>query len=38
MKFPKKEVKYVTGGHALYMEHTQELYNAVHPFLKKYGK
>jgi proline iminopeptidase len=38
MKFPNQQVKYVTGGHALYMEHTEELYNAVSPFLKKYSK
>jgi proline iminopeptidase len=38
MKFPRQQVKYVTGGHALYMEHTQELYDAVSPFLKKYAR
>lgn len=38
MKFPAREIKYVPGGHALYMEHTQELYDAVHPFLKKQAR
>ena len=38
MKFPHQQVKYVTGGHALYMEHKEELYNAVSPFLKKHSK
>lgn len=38
MKFPHLRVKYVTGGHALYMEHKEELYHAVSPFLKKYSK
>lgn len=36
MQFPKGKVKYVTGGHAPYMEHREELYKAVAPFLKKY--
>ena len=34
MQFPKMEVKYIGGGHALYMEHGTELYKAVAPFLK----
>lgn len=38
MKFPNMQVKYVPGGHALYMEHRPELYDAVRPFLKKWGK
>ncbi len=38
MKFPNKEIKYVEGGHAIYFEHTKELYDAVSPFLKKYSK
>ena len=38
MKFPNRQVKYVPGGHALYMEHTDELYNAVSPFFRKYSK
>jgi proline iminopeptidase len=38
MKFPHMEIKYVTGGHALYMEHTQELYEAVYSFLEKYAR
>ncbi len=33
MKFPNMKVHYIPGGHALYMEHTQELYEAVVPFL-----
>lgn len=33
MKFPIMEVITVQGGHALYMEHQQELYDAVRPFL-----
>jgi proline iminopeptidase len=35
MKFPHMETKLIGGGHALYMEHTRELYEAVAPFLKK---
>ena len=38
MRFPKMQVKLVAGGHALYLEHNRELYNAVAPFLKLYGK
>ena len=34
MQFPDKKVVAIPGGHALYLEHNQELYNAVHPFLK----
>ena len=37
MKFPNQEVKYVEGGHAIYFEHTSDLYTAVAPFLKKYS-
>lgn len=36
MHFPNIEVKFVEGGHALYYEHNEELYNAVAPFLKRY--
>jgi proline iminopeptidase len=35
MRFPNMQIKYVEGGHALYLEHNKELYNAVSPFLKK---
>ncbi len=38
MKFPDMEVKLVEGGHALYLEHNKELYNAVAPFLKQYSE
>ncbi|MCF1713685.1 alpha/beta hydrolase [Flavihumibacter sp. RY-1] len=38
MRFPVKQVKYVEGGHALYFESREQLYKAVLPFLKKYGK
>lgn len=38
LKFPRKEVKYIGGGHALYMEHNSELYKAVAPFLKKQAR
>jgi proline iminopeptidase len=38
MRFPNMEIKYVEGGHALYLEHNKELYKAVCPFLKKYAK
>lgn len=38
MHFPNMQVKLVEGGHALYLEHNKELYNAVAPFLKKYSK
>jgi proline iminopeptidase len=38
MRFPNMEVKFVEGGHALYLEHNTELYNAVAPFLRKYSK
>ncbi len=35
MKFQNMQVKYIGGGHALYMEHNAELYQAVAPFLRK---
>jgi proline iminopeptidase len=38
MQFPNSQVKYVTGGHAPYMEHRDELYKAVAPFLKRHTK
>jgi len=38
MKFPEMQVKFVEGGHALYLEHNKELYDAVAPFLKQYSK
>ena len=38
MQFPNMQVRYVEGGHALYLEHNKELYNAVSPFLKKHAK
>lgn len=34
MQYPNMEVKYIDGGHALYLEHNDELYNAISPFLK----
>ena len=37
MRFPKKQIKLLQGGHALYLEHNKALYNAVAPFLKKYS-
>jgi proline iminopeptidase len=38
MKFPNMQVKFVEGGHALYLEHNEELYYTVAPFLKQYSK
>lgn len=38
MHFPNMEVKLVEGGHALYLEHNKELYQAVAPFLRKYSE
>ena len=38
MQFPKQEIKFVEGGHALYLEHNQELYKAVKPFLRKHSE
>jgi len=38
MRFQNMQIKHVEGGHALYPEHNKELYDAVSPFLKKYGK
>lgn len=35
MRFPRKEVRYVEGGHALYFENRKALYKAVQPFLKR---
>lgn len=37
MQFPDMQVKKIEGSHALYLEHNNELYKAVSPFLKKYG-
>lgn len=34
MRFPKMQVKYVQGGHALYYESNAALYKAVQPFLQ----
>jgi proline iminopeptidase len=34
LKYPNMEIKYIGGGHALYLEHNKELYDAVSPFLK----
>ncbi|MGZ5255020.1 MAG: alpha/beta fold hydrolase, partial [Flavitalea sp.] len=34
MKFPDMRIRYVDGGHALYLENNKELYKAVKPFLK----
>jgi proline iminopeptidase len=38
MRFPNKQIKYLEGGHALYLENQKNLYNAVKPFLNKYGR
>lgn len=38
MRFPNKQIKYLEGGHALYFENQKNLYNAVKPFLIKYGR
>jgi len=35
MRFPNMEIKLIEGGHALYYEHNEELYNSVSPFLKR---
>ena len=37
MKFPNMQVQFVEGGHALYLEHNEELYDAVAPFLKQHS-
>jgi proline iminopeptidase len=37
MRFPQMTVKYIAGGHALYLEHNKELYLAVSPFLKSFS-
>ncbi len=37
MRFPKKEVRYLQGGHALYYEHQNELYKVVRPFLIRHS-
>jgi proline iminopeptidase len=37
MRFPAMQVKMVKGGHALYLEHNKELYDAVSPFLKQHA-
>lgn len=34
--YPNMEIKYLDGGHALYLEHNHEFYLAIAPFLKKY--
>jgi len=35
MKFPNMRVRYVDGGHALYLENNKEMYKAISPFLKR---
>ena len=35
LNYPNMQVKYIGGGHALYLEHNKELYEAVSPFLKR---
>jgi proline iminopeptidase len=35
MKFPDMRVRYVEGGHALYLENNKEMYKAISPFLKR---
>ncbi|MEI6948359.1 alpha/beta hydrolase [Paraflavisolibacter sp. H34] len=37
MLFPHRQVTYIPGGHALYLEHNKELYDAVRPFLLRYS-
>lgn len=37
MRFRNGRVKYLPGGHALYMEHNRELYQAVAPFLRRHA-
>ena len=34
MQYPNMEIKYLEGGHALYLEHNNELYNVISPFLR----
>lgn len=36
MQYPNMEIKYLEGGHALYLENNTELYNTVAPFLNKF--
>jgi proline iminopeptidase len=38
MQFPSKQIKFVEGGHALYLEHNKELYQAIRPFLQLHAK
>ncbi len=38
MQFPNKEIVLLPGGHALYLEHNKELYQAVVPFLRQHAK
>src|SRR5690606_41905542 len=34
MKFPQQKVVLINGAHALYAEHTKELYRKVKPFIR----
>jgi proline iminopeptidase len=36
MRFPNSSIKFVKGGHALYLEHNKALYQAVAPFLRRF--
>ena len=36
MQFPNQQLIHINGAHALYAEHTNELYQKVVPFLKKH--
>lgn len=36
MQYPNMEVKYLEGGHALYLEYNIELYRAVIPFIRTF--
>ncbi len=38
MKFPQQKVIFIDGAHALYTEHTKELYRRVKPFIRKTEK
>jgi proline iminopeptidase len=38
MQFPNMEIKKLGGGHALYLEHNNELYHATRPFLRQHAK
>lgn len=36
MHYPVQQIKYIEGGHALYLERNKELYEAVIPFIRQF--